>query len=76
MPDGFTDELFEQIDELAGIVDDLEDGIGVAEKDGIDFQVELPKLTGGPLLWDMINHMQQKRHCLDNPTNRSKFLNG
>ncbi|KAI6184726.1 Acid phosphatase [Aphelenchoides bicaudatus] len=72
MPSGFTEELFEQIDELAGIVDDLEDGIGVAEKDNINFRIELPKLTGGPLLWTMIDHMELKRFCLDKKIDRTE----
>lgn len=53
MPAGFDEDLFTQIDELSGIVDDLEDGINVAEANGFNFKIELPKLTGGPLLWEM-----------------------
>ncbi|KAI6183298.1 Acid phosphatase [Aphelenchoides bicaudatus] len=71
MPDHFTEELFNQIDELAGVVDDLEDGINVAKDGDFDFSIELPKVTGGPLLWEIINHMQQKRACLDKTSKRT-----
>jgi hypothetical protein len=72
MPPGFDDDLFNQIDEVANLVDDFEDGMKVAPMDGIDFQIELPKLNGGPLLWEMIDNMQKKRSCLENQAGRSK----
>jgi hypothetical protein len=60
---------------LANLVDDFEDGIKVKELDGVDFSLEFPRLNGGPLLWTIIDHMNQKRSCLDKAdSDRSKYF--
>ncbi|KAI6171492.1 Acid phosphatase [Aphelenchoides fujianensis] len=71
-PDGVDEALFNKTRELAGFVDDLEDGIGVADQEGIDFSVEMAKINGGSLLTDIIDHMQYKVHCLETKGERSK----
>jgi hypothetical protein len=66
MPPGFTEDIFNQVDVLAGVVDDFEDGINVAPFEGINFRVELPKLTGGPLLWVSVRHFRHNKYFLGN----------
>ncbi|VDK22325.1 unnamed protein product [Anisakis simplex] len=33
--------------------------------DGIDVSIEIPRLDGGPLLWDIIHRMEHKVLCSD-----------
>ncbi len=74
-PPGFDDELFKQVDEVAGVYDDFTDGIGLKKSDdGIDFSIEFPKLNGGPLLWSIIDHMNFKRVCLDKQSTEERCM--
>ncbi|KAI6198051.1 hypothetical protein M3Y94_01299300 [Aphelenchoides besseyi] len=70
-PDGITEDIYNKAGDLAGVLDDYEDGIGISDQDGINFSTELAKINGGPLLNEMIAHLKAKAHCLDVVTNRT-----
>ncbi|KAI6207235.1 Acid phosphatase [Aphelenchoides fujianensis] len=70
-PDGVDEQVFNETRDLAALVDDLNDGIGVAAQEGVDFGVELAKIDGGPLLTEMIERMQAKVRCLETSGKRS-----
>ncbi|KAI6242552.1 Acid phosphatase [Aphelenchoides fujianensis] len=70
-PDGVDEHVFAETRDLAALVDDLNDGIGVAAQEGVDFGVELAKINGGPLLTEMIDRMQAKVRCLETSGKRS-----
>ncbi|KAI6208072.1 Histidine acid phosphatase domain containing protein [Aphelenchoides besseyi] len=74
-PDGMTEELYKDTDRLADLVDDIESGLNVSDSEGIHFETEIPKITGGPLLSQLISHMKFKRQCLDKKTDRTKEEN-
>jgi len=71
MPDGFTEDIYNKIEVVAGIVDNFYDGIGIKDIDGINFSTEVPRLNGGPLLWEMIDNLKHKQFCLDKTGKRS-----
>ncbi|KAI6181515.1 Acid phosphatase [Aphelenchoides besseyi] len=70
-PDGITEDIYKKAGDLAGVLDDYEDGIGISDQDGINFSTELAKINGGPLLNEMIEHLKAKTHCLDVATDRT-----
>ncbi|KAI6222796.1 Acid phosphatase [Aphelenchoides besseyi] len=74
-PDGMTEQLYKDTDRLADLVDDVECGLNVSDSEGIHFETEIPKITGGPLLSQMISHMKFKRQCLNKKTDRTKEEN-
>lgn len=63
--------MYKKLGKLTQDFLDLKYGIGVKPYNGIDFDVELPKLNGGWVLNDMIDRMKEKRDCLEN---NSEFL--
>jgi hypothetical protein len=74
MPPQFDEATFDKIDKLAGQVDDIAFGMDVKPHGDIDFPIEIPKIRGGPLLTDIVTHMQYKRYCLDTPASKRSEL--
>ncbi|KAI6183307.1 Acid phosphatase [Aphelenchoides bicaudatus] len=72
-PEGFDDVLYNQLDDLASVVDNLNVGINVSKQNGIDFRVEVARLSGGALLNNFISNMKHKQKCL-NETNETSNL--
>ncbi|KAI6194024.1 putative esophageal gland cell secretory protein 21 [Aphelenchoides besseyi] len=70
LPPEFTDELFANVTKLNNIMEDVIYGIGVKTCKGLDIRNELTKLRGGPLIWSIIEHMQQKRFCINTPVDK------
>lgn len=60
--------LYNQLDDLASVVDNLNVGINVSKQNGIDFRLEVARLSGGALLNNFISNMKHKQKCL-NETN-------
>ncbi|KAI6239970.1 Acid phosphatase [Aphelenchoides fujianensis] len=64
-PDGMTDELYKETQDLADLIDDIELGMNISDAEGVHFETEVPKTAGGPLLAALIGHMQAKRTCFE-----------
>ncbi|KAE9547264.1 hypothetical protein FO519_009524 [Halicephalobus sp. NKZ332] len=60
--------VYDVMNETSNIVGYWSNGLKLEPMEGIDFSIEIPKLRGGPLLWTLIDNMQQKLYCVDNPT--------
>lgn len=63
LTDGFSEELFHEVNKATGVAADLMDGIGVPALGQLDLSVEAARLNGGPLLWQLIDNMQRKVDC-------------
>ncbi|KAI6196589.1 hypothetical protein M3Y94_01127300 [Aphelenchoides besseyi] len=70
LPPEFTDELFANVTKLNDLMEDVIYGIRVNTCKGVDIRNELTKLRGGPLIWSIIEHMQQKRFCINTPADK------
>uniref|UniRef100_A0A0N5AYL6 acid phosphatase n=1 Tax=Syphacia muris TaxID=451379 RepID=A0A0N5AYL6_9BILA len=55
-----TETQFQNILSVNNRVEDMQNGLGINDYDGINFRVEIGKIRGGTLLWDMIAHMDLK----------------
>ncbi|KAI1727489.1 histidine phosphatase superfamily (branch 2) domain-containing protein [Ditylenchus destructor] len=62
--DWVTPELLNEINETNWLLEAWANGERMKPYKGFDFSVELPKIRGGGLLWDMIGHMKTKIDCL------------
>ncbi|KHN79273.1 Prostatic acid phosphatase [Toxocara canis] len=64
----FTDEMYAKMRELDRVAENVRHGLLTnSVHNGIDLRVEIPKLRGGSQLWNVIDHMEQKIYCLQNP---------
>ncbi|KAI6240229.1 Acid phosphatase [Aphelenchoides fujianensis] len=70
-PDGMTDELYKQTQDLADLIDDIELGMNISDAEGVHFETEVPKTAGGPLLTALIAHMQAKKTCFEKTDGRT-----
>lgn len=59
-----TDAIYDTMQSITFKLMDALYGVGVKPVKGFDFSVELPKVRGGPILWDMIRHLEEKTYCI------------
>ncbi|CAD5209624.1 unnamed protein product [Bursaphelenchus okinawaensis] len=71
LPDGFTDDVIEKIYDIADETDKALYGMGYGTYKGVDLSIEIPKVKGGPLLWSLIDHMQEKVSCIENKNDKN-----
>ena len=64
----FTDELFDQLTELAAELRTLEHGWGAEPADGIDYSREMAIAVGGTLLNELIVRLNAKVDCASGNT--------
>ncbi|KHN85303.1 Lysosomal acid phosphatase [Toxocara canis] len=58
----FTEEQYKRLDHINFFADNVYVGLlNTSEYDGYNLRVELATLSGGCILWDIIDHMNQKR---------------
>ncbi|KAL3083928.1 hypothetical protein niasHT_036499 [Heterodera trifolii] len=56
--------LREQITKMDFLLEEWINGRGLSTFDGVHFDIELPRIRGGPILWILIGNMQNKLKCL------------
>ncbi|CAD5209626.1 unnamed protein product [Bursaphelenchus okinawaensis] len=61
--EGMNETLFHRIEVLDDYIDHLQFGIGVPPHNGLNIQLEMARLRGGPMITDMINRMEMKMKC-------------
>ncbi|KAI6184457.1 Acid phosphatase [Aphelenchoides bicaudatus] len=63
LPPSFTEQIYNETRDLNNVVDNYDYGIGIAPYKEFKVREELTKVRGGPILWSLINHINDKIYC-------------